>query len=156
MVFVESPAVPGIAPSKAPEFFRNCHGARAWARPFQQIRTGHPPDLNDCERRPEQRASARRITGKQRQRRNGVIVSPTHAPEQGRSHGEGAKMRTPTIRRYGPTVIAVAKFMAPEVGADLITTLHAVEHRWPTLTVGDLIGALVLAEALALNPRGRA
>jgi hypothetical protein len=58
---------------------------------------------------------------------------------------------------YGPRVVRIARFMIPHVGtADLIGLLHQVEERWPDLTVRDLIGAMVLAEALAMELRGSA
>jgi hypothetical protein len=63
------------------------------------------------------------------------------------------------IRRhgpYGPRVITVARFLAPHIGCDLIGLLHEVVERWPDLTVRDLVGAMVLAEALALEPQGSA
>jgi len=67
------------------------------------------------------------------------------------------KIPTDRRRRYGPPVAEVANYMAPSVGCDnLIDLLHAVEDRWPGLTLHDLIGAMVLAEALAMQPRGRA
>ena len=57
---------------------------------------------------------------------------------------------------YGPRVIAVAKFLAAEIRGDLIPLLLEVDRRWPGLTARDLIGALVLAEALALETKGTA
>jgi hypothetical protein len=61
---------------------------------------------------------------------------------------------------YGPKVIEIAHFLAPYVGScDLISLLHEVVlHRWPDLSVHDLIGAMVLAEALQLTakPEGSA
>jgi hypothetical protein len=57
---------------------------------------------------------------------------------------------------YGPRVIRIAHFMVPYVGTDLISLLHEVEDRWPDLSMHDLIDAMVLAEALAMQPEGRA
>jgi hypothetical protein len=59
-----------------------------------------------------------------------------------------------TTRRYGPygpRVIEIARFMVPEIGTDLVSLLHEVDRRWPGLSLYDLIGALVLVEAITLT-----
>jgi hypothetical protein len=63
------------------------------------------------------------------------------------------------VRHYtfGPEVIAVAKFLAPLISrSDTIALFQEVDRRWPELSFRDFLGAAVLAEALALEPRGRA
>jgi hypothetical protein len=58
---------------------------------------------------------------------------------------------------YGPRAVKIAHFLASHFGtSDLIALLHQVEARWPDLTLRDLIGSMVVAEALALQPRGSA
>jgi hypothetical protein len=58
---------------------------------------------------------------------------------------------------YGPRVVGIARFIASRIGAaGPIQILHEVVDAWPDLTAHDLIGAIVLAEALALEPRGSA
>jgi hypothetical protein len=59
-------------------------------------------------------------------------------------------------RRYAPRVIKAGRFLAGEIGADLIPLLEEVDRRCPGLTLRETIGACVLAEAVALEPRGQA
>jgi hypothetical protein len=60
--------------------------------------------------------------------------------------------------RYGPHVIDDARFLAgaPYTTEHHIAVLHEVNRRWPGLSFSDFIGAVVLAEAAALQPEGRA
>jgi hypothetical protein len=66
---------------------------------------------------------------------------------------------TPPIQKgpYGPRVILIAHFIAPRIGRlhpfDLIESL---EELWPDLTLRDLVGALVLGEALSMKTEGTA
>jgi hypothetical protein len=54
-------------------------------------------------------------------------------------------------------VIAIARFLAPEIGhGDTVALFEEVDRRWPDLSFRDFVGAAVLAEALAMQPRGTA
>jgi hypothetical protein len=59
---------------------------------------------------------------------------------------------------YGPTVIEIAHFLAdaPYATENHIDVLYEVDRRWPGLSFRDFLGAAVLAEALAMEPKGRA
>ena len=60
-------------------------------------------------------------------------------------------------RNFGPQVIEIAKFLAPLIACcDTVSLFQEVDRRWPELSFRDFLGAAVLAEALALEPRGRA
>jgi hypothetical protein len=71
-------------------------------------------------------------------------VAPPPAVEQGQH------------RVYGPRVIEIAHFLVGQIGADVLELMIEIDRRWPDLSVRDLVGALVLAEALAMEPRGSA
>jgi hypothetical protein len=59
--------------------------------------------------------------------------------------------------KFGPNVIAIAKFLVPLITCtDTVSLFQEVDRRWPDLSFRDFLGAAVLAEALALEPRGRA
>jgi hypothetical protein len=57
---------------------------------------------------------------------------------------------------FGPPVIDVARFLATETGADVVSLMIEVDRRWPGLSVHKLLGAFELAQALAMQPRGSA
>ena len=60
-------------------------------------------------------------------------------------------------RNFGPQVIEIAKFLAPLIACcDTVSLFQEVDRRWPELSFRDFLGAAVLAEALVLEPRGRA
>jgi hypothetical protein len=65
---------------------------------------------------------------------------------------------TEHVRRgpFGPPVIEVAYLLAdaPRARENYVAVLHEVDR--PGLSFWDFIGAVVLAEALALRPEGRA
>jgi hypothetical protein len=54
--------------------------------------------------------------------------------------------RTVRHRRFGPRVVAIARFVAVEIGCDLIPLLHEADRRWLDPSVRDLIGAMALAQ----------
>ena len=59
----------------------------------------------------------------------------------------------------GPAAIAVGHFMvAVDVVPDdsVLDVLAEIHERWPDLTFKDFFGAGILAQALALQPRGSA
>jgi hypothetical protein len=59
--------------------------------------------------------------------------------------------------KFGPHVIEIASFLAPLLThTDTVSLLEQVDHRWPELSFRDFFGAAVLAEAIALEPRGQA
>jgi hypothetical protein len=59
---------------------------------------------------------------------------------------------------FGPHVIRLASFLRDSKVPpdDVVGFLHEVDRRWPGLSFRDFLGACVLAEALAMQPRGRA
>jgi hypothetical protein len=60
-------------------------------------------------------------------------------------------------RNFGPQVIEIAKFLVPLIACcGTVSLFQEVDRRWPELSFRDFLGAAVLAEALALEPRGRA
>jgi hypothetical protein len=59
--------------------------------------------------------------------------------------------------KFGPQVIEIAKFLTPLISCcDTVSLFQEVDRRWPSLSFRDFLGAAVLAEALALEPEGRA
>src|SRR5262249_59381836 len=60
--------------------------------------------------------------------------------ERGRAVNAPAYMRR--CRPYGPRVIEVAKFLAAEIGCDLVPFFLEVDRRWQGLTAGGLNGTL--------------
>ena len=72
---------------------------------------------------------------------------------QERRQAEGA----PEHRAFGPQVIEIACFLAPEIGhVDTVSLFEEVDRRWPELSFRDFLGAAVLAEALAMKTEGSA
>jgi hypothetical protein len=62
-----------------------------------------------------------------------------------------------THKPFGPQVIEIAKFLVPLIPCgDAVSVFQEVDRRWPELSFRDFLGAAVLAEALALESRGRA
>ena len=62
-----------------------------------------------------------------------------------------------TSYNFGPQVIEIAKFLVPLIACcGTVSLFQEVDRRWPELSFRDFLGAAVLAEALALEPRGRA
>ena len=62
-------------------------------------------------------------------------------------------------RRFGPHVIAIARFLADtdDVPArEVVRFFEEVDRRWPGLSFRDFLGAAVLAEALAMKTEGNA
>jgi hypothetical protein len=59
-------------------------------------------------------------------------------------------------RVFGPRVIEIARYLVDQIGADVVELMIEVDRRWPDLSVRDLVGALVLAEALAMRAKGSA
>jgi hypothetical protein len=61
---------------------------------------------------------------------------------------------------FGPQAIAVGHFLTAEAGLipddDVLAALAEIRKRWPALSFRDFWGAAVLAQALALKPRGSA
>jgi hypothetical protein len=59
---------------------------------------------------------------------------------------------------FGPHVIALAHFLrdARFATMDTVPFLIEVRHRWPGLSFDEFVGACILAEALAMQPRGHA
>jgi hypothetical protein len=60
---------------------------------------------------------------------------------------------------FGPRAIELARFLRPELERGNVVdvaVLTEIDRRWPRLSFHDFFGAVVLAEALALQPRGRA
>ena len=59
--------------------------------------------------------------------------------------------------KFGPQVIEIARFLIPLIAhCDTVSLFQEVDRRWPELSFRDFLGAAVLAEVLALEPRGRA
>jgi hypothetical protein len=59
--------------------------------------------------------------------------------------------------KFGPQVLEIARFLAPlNSTSDTVSLFQEVDRRWPQLSFRDFLGAAVLAEAIALEPRGRA
>jgi len=58
---------------------------------------------------------------------------------------------------FGPQVVEIARFLIPLIAhCDTVSLFQEVDRRWPELSFRDILGAAVLAEVLALEPRGRA
>jgi hypothetical protein len=58
---------------------------------------------------------------------------------------------------FGPRVIEIARFLAPEIEhRDAVSLFEEVDRRWPDLSFHDFVGAAVLAEAMAMKPEGTA
>jgi hypothetical protein len=95
-------------------------------------------------------------------RRDGVPAAAANARSRSGSEFREVPAETQAPQHvrhgpYGPTAVAVAKFLVPYVGCENIVGLfHEVDERWPNLSLRDLIGAMVLAEALAMKPEGNA
>jgi hypothetical protein len=86
---------------------------------------------------------------------------PSRQPSPFDDRASGAPVESAQRHQtFGPQAIAVGHFLTAEAGLipddDVLAALAEIRKRWPALSFRDFWGAAVLAQALALKPRGSA